>query len=83
MLNQDIDEVLFNEEGKVTGIKAGDKVARAPLVVCDPSYVVKQGKFVKPIGKIVRSICILDHPIPDTSEKTSCMVIIPQKQIPG
>jgi len=36
---------------------------------------------VKKTGKIVRSICILDHPIPDTSDKTSVQIIIPQKQI--
>jgi Rab GDP dissociation inhibitor len=27
MLNQDIDEVVFGEDGKVVGIKAGDKTA--------------------------------------------------------
>jgi len=41
MLNQDIDEVVFGDDGKVIGIKAGDKVAKAPLVVVDPSYIKK------------------------------------------
>jgi Rab GDP dissociation inhibitor len=65
------------------GIKSGDKIARAPLVIADPSYISKQSGHVKTVGKIVRSICILDHPIPHTDDKTSCQIIIPQKQIEG
>ena len=38
MLNTNPDEILFDEEGKVTGIKVGDNVAKAPIVICDPSY---------------------------------------------
>jgi len=37
MLNTKVDEILF-EDGKVCGIKSGDNIARAPLVICDPSY---------------------------------------------
>ncbi len=72
MLNQDIDEVVFGEDGKVVGIKAGDKTAWAPLVIMDPTYIKGQTGHVKCVGKIVRSICILDHPIPHTDDKTSC-----------
>jgi Rab GDP dissociation inhibitor len=77
MLNQDIDEVVFGEDGKVVGIKANGQIARAPLVVTDPSYIKKQPGHVKVIGKIVRSICILNHPIENTDDKTSCQIIIP------
>lgn len=38
MLNTPVDEVLF-ENGKVCGIRSGDATAKAPLVICDPSYV--------------------------------------------
>lgn len=38
MLNTKVDEVTM-VDGKVTGIKVGDDVATAPLVICDPSYV--------------------------------------------
>jgi len=41
MLNQDIDEVVFGDNGRVIGIRAGDKVAKAPLIVMDPSYIKK------------------------------------------
>lgn len=76
MLNTQVDEILFNADGKVRGIRSGDQEARAPLVICDPSYVKSLGK-VKAQGKLVRAICILDHTIPNTNEAASCQVIIP------
>lgn len=66
MLNAKIDEILF-KDGKIAGIKSGDEEARAPMIICDPSYVMKLGK-VKETGKVVRAICIMDHPIPNTHE---------------
>lgn len=39
MLNTTVDEILIGDDGKVTGIKSGEDTARAPLVICDPSYV--------------------------------------------
>ena len=47
MLNTQVDEILFDESGKVSGIKSGDATATAPLDICDTSYA---GKFIKPIG---------------------------------
>ena len=64
MLNTDCEEITFGEDGKVTGIKSGGKAATAPLVICDPSYAKQD--FLKPTGKVIRAICFLDHPIPDT-----------------
>jgi Rab GDP dissociation inhibitor len=70
MLNTKVDEILFNN-GKVTGIKSGDEEAKAPMIICDPSYVQNlQGK-VKAVGKVIRAICIMDHTIPNTNEATS------------
>ena len=80
MLNKQIDEILFDSDGKVMGVKSGDEVAKAPLIICDPSYAKGTKGQVKSVGKVVRSICILDHPIPDTHDATSCQIIIPQKQ---
>lgn len=81
MLNKPIDEILFDSDGKVIGVKSGDEQAKAPLVICDPSYVKDTKGHVKSTGKVIRSICILDHPIPNTKDATSCQIIIPQKQI--
>lgn len=80
MLNTPVDEILFDENGKVTGIKNAEGEAKAPLIICDPSYALKYEK-VKTTQKVIRSICILDHPIPNTNNMTSTQIIFPQKQL--
>ena len=79
MLNTPVDEILF-EDGKVCGVRSGDGVAKAPLIICDPSYV-RDLKKTKVVGKVIRAICILDHPIPDTNNVASIQIILPQKQL--
>jgi len=79
MLNTPVDEVLM-ESGKVVGIRSGDQTAKAPLVICDPSYV-RDMKKTTVTGKTIRSICILDHPIPETGDVPSIQIILPQKQM--
>ena len=64
MLNTDVDEITFDEDGKVTGIRSGEHTAKAPIVICDPSYTTADR--LRPAGKVIRAICLLDHPIPDT-----------------
>lgn len=66
------------EGGKVTGIKSGDQIATAPLVICDPSYA---SEYVKPIGKVIRAICLMNHPIPHTNNAQSIQIILPAKQL--
>jgi len=70
MLNTDIDKIEYGEDGKVTGVRSGDQLAKCSMVVCDPSYINKCGikNKVKSVGKVVRAICILDHPIPNTKD---------------
>jgi len=80
MLNTNVDKVLFNEDGKVCGIQSGENKAMAPLVICDPSYIKDMGK-TKTVGRVIRAICILDHPIPNTDNATSIQIILPQKQL--
>ena len=80
MLNQAVDEILFGEDGKVQGIRSGDQTARAPVVLCDPSYVLEMGK-VRSTGQVIRAICILNHPIPNTNDVPSCQIILPQRQL--
>ena len=77
MLNTKVDEILF-KDGKVCGIKSGDEEAKAPLIICDPTYV-KDLKKTKEVCKVIRAICIMDHLIPNTNDAASCQVIIPQK----
>ena len=69
MLNKTIDEITFDADGKVTGIRCGEETAKAPIVICDPSYTTDDR--LMPTGKVVRAICFLDHPIPDTADAQS------------
>jgi Rab GDP dissociation inhibitor len=76
MLNRDIDEILYDESGKFLGIKSQGEIAYGKVLVTDPSYVVKYNR-VKSKGKIIRCICIMEHPVPIPS----CQIILPQRQI--
>ena len=88
MLNTTVDEVLY-EGGKVSGIKATMKDAHEPgegmifttktkKILADPSYF--QDK-VKVTGHLLKAICILNHPIPNTDNSDSLQLIIPQSQV--
>ena len=80
MLNRDVDEILFDENGNFRGIKSQGEEAYGKILITEPSYVEKLKK-VKPTGQVIRRICILDHPIPKTDNVDSCQIIIPQKQV--
>lgn len=82
MLNKLVDGFEFDDSGKVVGIRSGDEVAKAPIVICDPSYLgEKYPERVRSVGKVIRAICILGQPIPNTNNCVSCQIIIPQKQL--
>ncbi|XP_041349906.1 rab GDP dissociation inhibitor beta-like [Gigantopelta aegis] len=70
-------EIVF-EDGKVVGVKSGDETAKCDMVVCDPSYAEDK---VSKVGKVIRAICIMKHPIANTSDSLSCQIIIPQHQV--
>lgn len=82
MLNTDINEVLF-ENGKVVGVKGPEGVAKCNTLICDPTYAKKCGlkDRIKFVEKIIRIICILDHPIPGTENLPSVQIILPQRQL--
>jgi len=79
MLHQPIDELLTDSSGKVVGVRAGDQAATAPHIIGDPSYFPKEKLTSR--GKVVRSICFLDHPIDQTKGNESCQIIIPALQV--
>jgi len=82
MLNKPVDEILFSNDGVAWGIKAeGNAVAKASMVIGDPSYFAPEKSRV--VGKVVRSICILNHPVPNTENAESVQIIIPAAQIKG
>lgn len=78
MLDKPVDEILKDESGKVTGIRCGDEKAYCSQIYCDPSYVPDK---VEKVGQVVRCICLMNHPIPNTKDSLSTQIIIPQKQL--
>jgi len=79
MLNKPIDNIEYGPDGKAIGVRSGEEVARAPMVICDPSYVPDSKKRV--VARVIRCICILSEPIPNTNNSLSCQIIIPQRQM--
>jgi len=87
MLNKPVDGFEYGPDGKVVGVRSGQEVARAPMVICDPSYA-PDSKKQQPASdnSIFRLICILDNPIPEVKNKdggpaSSCQIIIPQSEL--
>ena len=78
MLNRDVEEILYDDEGKFKGIKSQGECAYGKICITEPSYVKDK---VKSVGKVIRVICIMDHPIPKTNDVPSCQIILPQRQI--
>lgn len=77
MLNKPVEEIVM-ESGVVWGVKSEGEVAKTKAVIADPSYFPERAVEV---GKVVRCICILSHPIPNTNDAKSCQLIIPQNQV--
>jgi|EP00669_Euglena_mutabilis_P010101 Rab GDP dissociation inhibitor len=81
MLHKPVDKILWGEDGKFVGVQSGEEVAKAPIVVGDPSYFLPYNKCKK-VGQVVRAICLLDHPIPNLPDGAkSAQIIIPQSEL--
>lgn len=78
MLDKPVDEIVFDENGKVIGVRSGEETAKCKQLFCDPSYVPDK---IEKVGQVIRCICLLNHPIPNTKNALSCQIIIPQKQL--
>lgn len=89
MLNANVDEVLYDDSGKATGIKATMKErgeegpgmkfeTKCKKILADPSYFPHKAR---PVGHLLKAICILNHPIDKTDNSDSVQLIIPQSQI--
>ena len=79
IVTQDVDEIIFTD-GRATGIKVGNQMAKANIVFGDPSYFFVD--MVKPTGKIVPCICLLNlYPITHMNDYESVKIIIPGAQV--
>lgn len=77
MLQKPVEEIVY-DNGKFVGVKSEGEIVKAKLVIGDPSYFPEK---VKKVGKVVRVICFLNHPIPNTGDADSCQIVIPQNQV--
>ncbi|KAG5518527.1 hypothetical protein PMAC_002923 [Pneumocystis sp. 'macacae'] len=77
MLNRHVDEIVY-ENGLAVGIKSEGEIAYASKIIADPSYFPDR---VYKTGKVIRVICILNHPIPNTGDLDSLQIVIPQSQV--
>jgi hypothetical protein len=87
MLDKAVEEIVYDDKGKFVGVKSGGETVKAAKVIGDPSYFSDEsgkGKGEDKIfleGRVVRAICILKHPIPNTDDSDSVQLIIPQNQV--
>lgn len=79
MLGTPIDEVLYDENKNFAGVVTKEGTARAPIVIADPTYF--PDRVEKTGHKVIRAMCILDHPVPNTHDLDSVQIIIPQNQV--
>ncbi|KAG5647593.1 Rab GDP dissociation inhibitor alpha [Asterophora parasitica] len=87
MLDKQIDEIVTGADGKFVGVTSGGETVKAKQVIGDPSYFGagndSEGGTIRAVevGKVVRAICFLKHPIPGTDDSDSLQIIIPQNQV--
>lgn len=79
MLNKQIDGFEYDADGKVCGVRSGEEVAKTKLVICDPSYAPENKR--RPVGQVIRAICILGAPIPETNNAQSVQIILTSSQM--
>lgn len=77
MLDKKVDEIVY-ENGKVVGVRSGEEVVKCAQVICDPSYASEK---VRKAHRVIRAICVLRAPIPNTENVDSLQLIIPQNQV--
>ena len=79
MLARTPEELLFDDDGTIKGVVSDGEAASCQFVVGDPSYFPDE--MLRETGKVVRSICFLNHPINGTGDSKSAQIIIPAKQV--
>uniref|UniRef100_UPI0037E8DEF8 rab GDP dissociation inhibitor beta n=1 Tax=Semicossyphus pulcher TaxID=241346 RepID=UPI0037E8DEF8 len=77
LMNRAVDEIVM-DDGKVKAVKSEGKLFLCKQLICDPSYVPNR---VRKAGRVIRVICLLNHPVKNTQEANSCQIIIPQTQL--
>jgi Rab GDP dissociation inhibitor len=78
--NCKIENILYDANGKFEGIQTSNEKIYGTILISEPSYMEKFNK-VQIKRRIIRRICLMNHPISSIGECDSCQIIIPQNQI--
>uniref|UniRef100_H2TXL0 Rab GDP dissociation inhibitor n=1 Tax=Takifugu rubripes TaxID=31033 RepID=H2TXL0_TAKRU len=76
LLNRAVNEVVM-DNGRVKAVRSDGKLFLCKQLICDPKYVPNR---VRKVGRVIRVICLLNHPVKNTHEAQSCQIIIPHTQ---
>ena len=79
--NCNVEKILYDNNKKFKGIELSNgKYIYGSILISEPSYMEKFNK-VQITKRIIRRICLMNHPITSIGECDSCQIIIPQSQI--
>jgi Rab GDP dissociation inhibitor len=86
MLNVSLTSIETDTDGlhKITGIwDEKEGCCYTKKIIAHPSYLETLGmkNRIKKVSTTIRSICILDHPIPGTGKQNAVQIILPQNHI--
>ncbi|CAG06863.1 unnamed protein product, partial [Tetraodon nigroviridis] len=77
LLNRAVNEIVM-DNGRVKAVRSdGKELFSCKQLICDPTYVPSR---VRKVGRVIRVICLLNHPVKNTHEAKSCQIIIPHTQ---
>lgn len=79
MLDTPIEKITYDDNKKFKSVQTKLGTFNAPLVIADPTYFPEKCKSTG--QKVIRAICVLRNPIPNTSNSDSLQIIIPQSQV--
>lgn len=78
MLDKKITGIEYDQNGRFHGVRSEEGLYLADAVIGDPSYFPNR---VKRTGQVIRAICFMKAPIPNTNGSDSVQIIIPQRQV--
>jgi len=88
MLRRPVKQINYGEDGKVVSVETTEGTAKLKSggrVIGDPSYFMDTLKTkdpkVKAVGRVARWLCIMNHPVPNTSNAKSCQIILPMAAV--
>lgn len=81
MLRRPVEEILYDDAGKVKGVVSKGETAHCKQLICDPFYLNGTEK-VQSTGYIARTIMVLDGKMPFvTKDDESAQCIFPMEQV--